>query len=355
MSSSPTIQDAARWARVHPVMVRKINAWRLSPRAKAVAFEINDLSFGEGRPEVELWQHELASLTGYSEPCTAKAVDQLQSEGVLQVIGRRGGTRVFRLLPSAEMIEPEARPDAGVAAAVRAVVRERNGGRRPGDEPGGQRPLLQIPEERLRDEQASASADQALEDDARERGLANGGGPPPQELPADWRERMQASILGNEDARGGGGEVAGVASPPGKLPGGQLRQVASLATLVRSEGGARTRVGETLNVRTINDNVERSNEGCGPVVVPAAPAEMTSEAVYAFELVQSVANRGEFEAYRRRWVERCKREPLLVAEMAADVRDRIRTGEKIPNAGGYIFKTVRDMCRKAGRFFRILI
>lgn len=305
-----------------PIMVGKLNAWDLTPRAKAVALEIARESFGEGRMEVELWQREIAVLTGYNEQRVCDAIDELEALGVLQRRGRRGGTRVFRLLANATMVEPERRLDEEAARGVRAAVRMRNAQRCAGDDPGAVPLLLRTNEEELRADLARASAESAAQAEARERA----------ELHAKCAASMRDAELAGSASRGRNLLDQQVAEG-GNLP---VQQVGTL------RAGARDVYVKRPTEDVLRDDVVGATGGNGAARCGGGDAD------HAFEQVRALLPSREFAQWERKWRKRCREEPAVMLEAIGDAKIYAQRN-KVQSMGAVIFRRAAALCRDAGR------
>lgn len=307
-------------------MVGKLNGWELSPRSLAVGLVIAQESFAQGLMEVELWQRELALLSGYSETCVSRAIEDLETKGVLQRRGRRGGTRIFRLLPNAELLEPARCYDEAAARGVRAAVRLRNGARVDGDDPGGVPLLIRPAGEELSADLARGSAARAAEDAADEAAEGDA-------ARAELRRKCAESLGVKLPAR----QVA----DPGNL---SAWQVGTLAIA----GGAR----DVRDVSRAAPNVSREDVSDARLAEPPRPAGCGGgDADFAFEQIRALLPRREFEQWERKWRTRCRTEPAAILEAIGDAK-LYGQRNKVSSIGALIFRRAAAICRDAGRELR---
>lgn len=300
-----------------PMMVAKLNGWELSPRSLAVGLVIAQESFGQGLMEVELWQREIAVMSGYSETCVSRAIEDLETKGVLQRRGRRGGTRIFRLLPNAELMEPARCYNEAAARGVRAAVRVRNGARMDGDDPGAVPLLLRPAAEELRADLARGSTERAVEDEARER--------------AELRAKCQESILG----------AGGVDLSTRQL--GAIGDLSGRQVAAPGAGGAR----DVRDVSRAAPNVSREYVG-GRQLGNGASRCGGGDADFALEQVRALLPPKEFGQWERKWMKRCREEPAAILEAIGDAKSYAQRN-KVVSIGALVFRRAAAICREAGR------
>lgn len=373
------------WRALLADMVRRLNTWELTKRARAVGIELAQMSFGEGAPDVAVKQSELAAATGHSKWNVSAAIAELIELKVLREEKGRGPA-VYRLLPRGELAEPAAAVDQEAAARVREAVRRRNAGRRGGEEASGQARLTLGVGEILAEDLALGSAARAAEEGKRQAASPAVGldaaavlrGP----LAArgySVAEAVRRSMLGQvvrdaevvELTTSGRGRVGNDAS---EGPG----QVVELTTFAPLAGGgaspcgrgARVESFESLTGPSAPESIESGSGRSGGNSHPAggagsAPAPRGKRFADAWRnhLVDRVEalDPPEFNALWRgqtvcrfTWLGRIEQEPHVVEKALGELAEAERSGTKLRNKLGLLYRIARKKVEAAGRVMRML-
>lgn len=344
----------ADWRRLVEPCFARIARWQLPRPQKLLGGWIVLASFGSGRPWVDVDdQRALARLVSMDEAEVSRAISGLVSSGLLQRTRERlsDGTRLLRLrwLPNATLVQPSEEVQFALAASAADTARlaELNGW--PADtEPGGQVRLdVRSIEERLAEELAVESARAVLPPEVRDD-------PDGDRIRAELRKQFGADVPLGSDPRSlgnsqfanwdGAGKLGNSQSAPCPLP-------------------ARPGPGETSETFAEVQTHTFETSGQTGAVAPESDGQRwlrplaDSQVQYALGLVRKAAqakaeDRAAFAQWERKWKTRCRAEPELIAEFAADEIDAQRNGRGARSATKWIFTMAKRAALEVGRSLR---
>ena len=325
------------WEELADAAMIRMLGWNLPLNERLIVGWIVELTYRRRRDQVRMpTQGHFAKLTGLDEAAVSRALKGLESAGVLQIAGPRNAAKYYRLLPNGRLVEPEPVADAAAVRAALAEIEAVNvlgpGSEAPGAGGASQRKLAIVTtEEHLALEQAAASRELAVDGTRllRSGGMENG----------KWKMENSARDL-VKTARRPGTEWVGI-----------LRKSQEAPAL---ENGAKD-AGAYARARNVTSNhctnhVRDVDVRDGTDVGDAA--EEGNDERFALEELKKLVDPAEFVAWERKWVQRCRKEPLLVLEAIGDTKELARA-QTIGNWGKAIFRRAQSLAAALGREFRI--